>query len=251
MKPLFVTLLLAGAMLAVGATQSSYAQSDAPEGFTSIFNGQNLDGWQVPEGDGGHWKVVDGAIDYDAESEAEEKSLWSEQEYGDYVLLIDWRMKSVTGYTNPNVPIIKADGTHKLDENGDPMTMAVPDTDSGIIPRGHGKAQHNIWNWPYGSGEVYGYRMDENQPPEVRRAAVPLVNADNDVGEWNTSEITVRGKYMTVKINDYLVIDRIYLDEIPETGPIVLQHHGGKRNGEWVSPPSLVQFRNIYVKQLD
>jgi hypothetical protein len=251
MKALFTGLFLAGAMTVSGMLPSSHAQDSPPEGFVSIFNGQNMDGWVVPEGDGGHWTIVDGAIDYDALSEAEDKGLWSEGEYGDFVLLIDWRIKEVTGYTNPNVPIIKADGTHKLDENGEPMTMAVPDSDSGIIPRGHGKAQHNIWNWPYGSGELYGYRMDENQPPEVRRAAVPLVNADNDIGEWNTSEITVRGQFMTIKINDYLVIDRIHLNEMPESGPIGLQHHGGMRDGEWVSPPSVVQFRNIYVKELD
>lgn len=250
MKSLFTALLLVGALLVVGVTQSSYAQSNAPDGFTSLFNGRNLDGWVVPEGDGGHWKVVDGAIDYDALSDAEDKSLWSQGEYGDFVLLIDWRIKAVTGYTNPNVPIIKVDGTHKLDENGNAMRMAVPDSDSGIISRGHGKAQHNIWNWPYGSGELYGYRMDANQPAEVRRAAVPLVNADNDIGEWNTSEITVRGQYMTIKINDHLVIDRIHLNEMPESGPIGLQHHGATRDGEWSSPPALVQFRNIYIKEL-
>ena len=41
-----------------------------PEGFVSLFNGKDLTGWKVPEGDGGHWKVVDGVIDYDAGSQA-------------------------------------------------------------------------------------------------------------------------------------------------------------------------------------
>lgn len=248
MKPRITALLLAAALL-VGV-QTGTAQ--APEGFESIFNGRNFDGWKVPEGDNGHWQVVNGVIDYDAESEAEgDKSLYTDREFGDYVLRIDWRITTVEPYTNPRVPIILADGTHKKDQDGNDMVISVPDSDSGIIPRGHGKAQHNIWNWPYGSGEVYGYRMDENQPPEVRRAALPLVAADHDIGEWNTSVITVRGKFMTIEINDELVIDRIYLDEIPERGPIGLQHHGSKRDGEWVSPPSLVQFRNIYVRELD
>ena len=38
-----------------------------PEGFVSLFNGKNLLGWKVPTGDNGHWKVVDGVIDYDAQ----------------------------------------------------------------------------------------------------------------------------------------------------------------------------------------
>ncbi|MEX0601190.1 MAG: DUF1080 domain-containing protein [Rhodothermales bacterium] len=250
MKSIYTAWLLAAALLLGTAVETASAQ--APEGFESIFNGRNFDGWQVPEGDNGHWRVVNGAIDYDAESEAEgDKSLYTEDEYGDYVLLIDWRIKTVAPYTNPRVPIILGDGTHKKDQDGNDMVISVPDSDSGIIPRGHGKAQHNIWNWPYGSGEVYGYRMDDNQPPAVRSAAVPLTNADNDIREWNTSEITVQGQFMTIRINGELVIDRIHLNEIPESGPIGLQHHGSKRDGEWVSPPSLVQFRNIYVKDLE
>ena len=47
------------------------AQGAAPEGFVSIFNGKDLTGWKIPEGDGGHWKVVDGVIDYDAGSQAQ------------------------------------------------------------------------------------------------------------------------------------------------------------------------------------
>jgi hypothetical protein len=60
----------------------------APEGFKSIFNGSDFSGWVVPEGDNGHWKIIDGVIDYDAESEAEgNKSLMSEKKYEDFVLL--------------------------------------------------------------------------------------------------------------------------------------------------------------------
>ncbi len=39
-------------------------------GFTTLFNGVDLTGWKVPDGDNGHWKVVDGVIDYDARSES-------------------------------------------------------------------------------------------------------------------------------------------------------------------------------------
>ena len=49
---------------------TSADDNTAPEGFVSLFNGKDLTGWKIPEGDGGHWKVVDGVIDYDAGSEA-------------------------------------------------------------------------------------------------------------------------------------------------------------------------------------
>ena len=34
----------------------------APRGFTALFNGRDFTGWKVPEGDGGHWKIIDGVI---------------------------------------------------------------------------------------------------------------------------------------------------------------------------------------------
>ncbi|HEY2158668.1 MAG TPA: family 16 glycoside hydrolase, partial [Isosphaeraceae bacterium] len=57
------------------------ADNTPPAGFVALFNGKDLAGWKVPEGDGGHWKVVDGVIDYDAGSEAKgDKSLWTDDE---------------------------------------------------------------------------------------------------------------------------------------------------------------------------
>jgi len=227
-----------------------HAQVEAPEGFTSLFNGKNLSNWEIPIGDNGHWKVLNGVIDYDAESEAEkEKDLWSEKTYKNFVLLVDWRIKA-TPWNNPRVPLVLPSGLHKQDENGEPITMVVPDSDSGILLRGVGKCQANIWGWPIGSGEVYGYRMDENMPPEVRRGVTPKVNADKNIGEWNTFKITMMGDRLSVELNGISVIEDALLPDIPLEGPIGLQHHGSKKDGEWVSPPSLVQFRNIYIMQL-
>jgi hypothetical protein len=227
------------------------AQSQqAPPGFTSLFNGKDFTGWIVPEGDNGHWKIIDGVIDYDAESEAEEdKNLWSEKAYKNFELLVDWRIKE-TPWKNPRVPLILPSGLHKLDENGHEITMVVPDSDSGILMRGTGKCQANIWGWPIGSGEVYGYRMDEGMPPEVRRGVTPVTNADRNIGEWNTFRITFVDDRLTVELNGIVVIENALIPDIPAEGPIGLQHHGSKKDGDWNSPPSLVQFRNIYVKEL-
>jgi hypothetical protein len=237
-----IAILLSGVTLA----QSS---EKAPAGFVSLFNGTNLTNWKIPAGDNGHWKVADAVIDYDAESEAQDKNLWSDKEYKDFVLYVDWRIKE-TPWKNPNVPLILPSGLHKTDEKGVPLKMVVPDSDSGIILRGTGKCQANIWGWPIGSGEVYGYRMDEKMPPEVRRGVTPKVNADKNIGEWNTFKITMKGNRMSVELNGISVIDNALLPELPEKGPIGLQHHGSKKDGEWVSPPSLVQFRRIYIKEL-
>ncbi len=248
MKTLYITLVLV-AITVTAFTQTGENCDKTPEGFTCIFNGTDFTNWKVPEGDNGHWKIIDGVIDYDAESEAEDKNLWSEKEYTDFTLYVDWRIKE-TPWKNPRVPLILPSGLHKLDENGKEIRMVVPDSDSGILLRGQGKSQVNIWCWPIGSGEVYGYRMDQNMPPEVRRSVTPMTNADHNIGEWNTFKITLKEDKLTVVLNGQTVIEDAFLPELPESGAIALQHHGSKRNGEWVSPPSLVQFKNIYIKEL-
>lgn len=218
--------------------------------FVSIFNGEDFTNWKVPVGDNGHWKVLDGVIDYDAESEAEgDKNLWTEKEYQDFVMYVDWRIKE-TPWLNHGVPIVLPSGLHKLDENGKEIKLVVPDSDSGIYLRGSSKSQVNIWCWPVGSGEVYGYRMDGSLSDEVRRGVTPTTIADNNIGEWNTFRIEVVGDLLTVDLNEQRIIENAELPGIPEKGAIALQHHGSKKDGEWASPPSLVQFRNIRIAEL-
>jgi 3-keto-disaccharide hydrolase len=253
MQPLEVHAMTTRHLSAVLMTLTALAAplSAQEAGFASLFDGKDLSGWKVPPGDNGHWKVVDGAIDIDAESEskAEDKSLWTEREFGDFVLRVDWRIKE-TPYTNPNVHIVKPDGTSKRDLQGKPILIAVPDSDSGIYLRGTSKAQVNIWCWPVGSGEVYGYRTDESMPAAVRAAVTPKKLADHDIGQWNTFEITMKGSRLTVVLNGERVIENAELPGVPARGPIALQHHGSKKDGKWVSPPALVQFRNIQIREL-
>jgi type 1 glutamine amidotransferase len=223
----------------------------APEGFVSLFNGKDLHGWKVPAGDNGHWKVVDGVIDYDAQSEAAgDKSLWSEKEYGDFVLHVDWRLKEAP-FLNKNVPYILPDGTHARDVHGKELRLTLPDADSGVFLRGNGKFQVNIWCWPIGSGELYSIRTDPAAAPDLRAAATPRTQADKPVGEWNHFEITAWGKTVKVVLNGKTVTPRATIPDIPARGRLAFQHHGGKnKQGDWSGPPSLVQFKNIYIKEL-
>lgn len=247
-----LTILAAASVCFTGIASSEAGEkpADPPPGFTALFNGKDFTGWVVPEGDGGHWKVVDGVIDYDARSEAEgDKNLWTENEFGDFILRIDWRIKRTTGLYN--MPIVLQDGTDLKDADGKPIKVRRPNADSGIFLRGKGKSQVNIWCWPVGSGEVYGYRNDKSQPPEVRSAVTPRLNADNPVGQWNTFEIIMVGERLTVLLNGQTVIENARLPGVPEKGPIALQHHGGFRNGEYSPASSLVQFRNISIKELN
>ena len=236
-------------ILALLAVAPAAPAAEPSPGYTSLFNGKDLAGWKVPAGDNGHWKIVDGVIDYDAQSEAkDDKNLWTDKEYGDFTLHVEWRIKE-TPYTNPNVPIIRYDGTHKKNADGKEITIPVPDSDSGIFLRGSSKSQVNIWCWPTGSGEVYGYRMDAKLSASVRAGVTPRVNADKDIGEWNAFEITMKGNRLTVVLNGITVLEAAELPELPAKGPVGLQHHGSKKDGVWTGPPSLVQFRNISIQE--
>ena len=247
----FVLPLVSVFLLLTALAPSPAGAAEPPAGFTSLFNGKDFTGWKVPAGDNGHWKVVGGVIDYDAQSEApgEDKNLWTTREYGDFVLRVEWRIKE-TPFVNPNVPIIRWDGTHKKGPDGKEIKLAVPDSDSGIFLRGSSKGQVNIWCWPTGSGEVYGYRMDEKMPTAVRAGVTPKANADKDVGQWNAFEITMKGDRLTVVLNGVTVLENAQLPGVPTRGPIGLQHHGQKKDGVWTGPPSLVQFRNVAIKEL-
>ena len=226
-------------------------QGELEDGFEPLFNGQDLSGWIVPDGDGGHWKVVDGVIDYDSRSEATgEKNLKTEAEFGDFILKLDWRLKETTGLYN--VPIVLSDGSYLKDAAGKKITIKTPNADSGVFLRGYSKAQLNIWCWPVGSGEVYGIRNNEATPPAIRAGVTPRFNADKPVGQWNRFVIILVQDRVTVLLNDHMVLENAQLPGIPERGPIVLQHHGGPGKDGQLSPASsLVQFRNVWIKSLD
>ena len=220
------------------------------EGYAPLFTGLDLRGWKVPAGDNGHWKAAGEVIDYDAQSEAAgDKNLWSEREYGDFQLVADWRIKE-TPYTNPRMYHVLPDGSEEPGPDGQPKPFPAPDSDSGIFLRGLDKYQVNIWCWPVGSGEMYGVRRDPAMPPEVRAGATPRLKADKPIGEWNRFDITVRGSTVTVLLNGQPVLPGVTIPGLPARGPIALQHHGAKKDGAWISPPALVQFRNIFIREL-
>lgn len=242
-------LALSAVLASIGVIGRS---EEEKAGFVSLFNGKDLAGWVVPEGDGGHWKVVDGVIDYDAGSEAkDDKNLWSEREYGDFILRLDWRLKEAS-FINRNVPYILPDGTHARDVKGEPLKLVLPDADSGVFLRGDGDYQVNIWCWPIGSGEMYSVRTGAATSPELRAAATPRAQADRPVGEWNHFEITVVGDTVKVELNGVVVIPGATIPNLPSRGRIAFQHHGGRKaDGTWNGPPSLVQFRNIEIQELN
>ncbi len=209
--------------------------------FRSLYNGLDLRGWKQVPGNQGHWTAENWILKYDGKSEASgnDRHLWTEEEFSNFKLIVDWRLPAKPRIDH--VPVVLPGGSYAMNDEGNRMTVGVLDAgDSGIYLRGTSKSQINIWNWPVGSGEIWGYRLDQNMPAEIRRGATPIQCADNPVGRWNRFEITCIGDVVSVVLNGEIVIREVQLRGLPESGPIALQHHGDP-----------IQFANIYIKELD
>lgn len=243
---LLIALFLFSGVLCLAQQKNRFEK----EGYTCLFNGMDLSGWKIPEGDNGHWSVIDGVIDYDARSEAKgDKNLWTEQEFGDFVLHVEWRFKGYGDHLFP-LPTILPNGEYWRDENGKIIEPPGPNSDSGILLKNAGQA--NLWCWSVGSGELWSVRNDQSLPAEVRAAAVPRENADRPVGQWNAFDITVMGDRITIVNNGITVIDHAMVPGLDKRGPIGFQHHGGVngKTGKLQGASSLVQFRNVWIREL-
>ena len=254
-------LLSFTSFLILGVSVARAGKEDA-DGFVSLFNGKDFTGWIVPPGDNGHWKIVDGVIDYDARSESPQKEgnlgakgkhLWTEKSYGDFTMKFDWRFKAEQPGCRWNIWDVQLDGSDKKGPDGKVLRPEIAnDYDSGIYLRGNHKSQVNMWMWPIGSGEVFGYRRDPKSSPAVRAGVTPKKHADKPAGEWNHMEITMKGDRLWVNLNGEDVITNAQLPGVPESGPIAIQHHGAWSDAEnrWTGPPSLIQVKNVKIKEL-
>ncbi len=191
----------------------SHIESAPSDGFVSLFNGKDLSDWTTRRNDNTSWSVVDGVIDCNPQGDEKgDQNLWSKREFSDFELWVDWRIKE-SPYVNKKARRIRPDGSYEKDAAGNLIDIAVPNTDSGIFLRGMHKSQVNIWCWPIGSGEVWGYRTDPSFSEEVHAGVTPKVNADRPIGEWNTFRIVMIGDRLSVSLNDKLVIDNAQLPE--------------------------------------
>ena len=228
--------------------------------FVPLFDGTSLQGWVIPEKSIPHWKVVNGIMENDGISRESGSLIWTEREdYKDFILKVDWRLPGEPSETM--APLYDYNGDRLIDEHGKPVRKKGWFAgDSGIFLRGvrfkkdvaenesnrFTDAHFNIWTNPMGSGENHGYMVNKKMPPEVRRGAIPMKNADNPLGEWNTFVITLNGEHVTVVLNGETIID-MNMPELPETGAIGLQQHAP---GKDAVRPYPIQFRNIFMKEL-
>jgi hypothetical protein len=247
-----LAFVAAVALAALGVPATRAEDNKPPEGFTPLFNGKELSGWQgnldmkqratLPKEKQDellktrtktafeHWKVEKGVIHCDGKGGV---SLQTTKDYGNFELLVDWK--------------IEKNGDSGLYLRGQPQVQ-IWDSENTAGARGVDKnsGSGGLWNNPL-PPEVAGSKNDELILKEGKKIGkIPLKKADKPVGEWNTFHITVIGDNVTVKLNGELVVNKgklvNYWDKgkpAPEKGPIELQFHGDP-----------LWFKNIYIKEL-
>ncbi|MHC4495446.1 MAG: 3-keto-disaccharide hydrolase, partial [Planctomycetota bacterium] len=78
--------------------------AEKEQGFRCLYNGLDLRGFKQEPGHEDHWRARNWILDYDGKSQAKDKNLWTEQEFGDFILIVDWRLPDKPKIDN--VPVV-------------------------------------------------------------------------------------------------------------------------------------------------
>ena len=208
-------------------------------GYTSLYNGQDLRGWSLAKEENGFWQPDDWRLVSKGNPQgSSENILWTENEFKNFNLIVDWRF---TGEPiAKDVPVIMPDGTQAIGTEGEKINVPIRYAGEGAIRiRGSEDIGVLITTWPEGSGGIYGYREDGIFDAENRRSATPILRADNNAGEWNRFEITVIQNEIKVLLNGKMIINNVFVKDLPDAGAIGIQ-----------VPDMPMEFANFYIKEL-
>jgi Domain of Unknown Function (DUF1080) len=192
----------------------------ADPGFESLFNGENLQGWVEASKKGRGYVVEDGLLVAPRDGGG---NLFTAKEYADFVFRFEFRLEDGA---NNGIGIrapLEGDAAYAG------MEIQILD-DSSPRYRNIRPAQHH--------GSIY----------DVVPARAGFLKP---VGEWNTEEITAKGRRITVVLNGTTIIDA-NLDDVQD--PEVLKKHPGlaRTSGHigFLGHNTRVEFRNIRVRTL-
>ncbi|QDT13942.1 3-keto-disaccharide hydrolase [Alienimonas californiensis] len=224
-------LLTSAALLALGALSpaalADHHEKDdakASDGFTVLFDGKTLDGWEQRNGKA-TYKVeeVDGkpAIVGRTAEGSPNSFLCTKKTYGDFVL--EFEVKLPTKNLNSGVQV---------------RSSSKGDTKDGRV----NGPQVEIESSPGDAGYVYGEAMGGGWlDPEDQHTNKDAFKND----AWNTFRVEAKGDSIHTFINGEAV-STLKNERVPAKGFIGLQVHsyGGPH-------PGVVMWRNIRIKPLD
>ena len=237
-----IALFAAAAVVAI-VTIGQAAEPSA--GFTPLFNGKDLTGWKtfldpkVPDADPKTvWTIKDGEIHCIGKPHG---YLLTDEEYGEYVLRVQWRWPAEPGNSGVFVHVSGPDkiwpkGVEAQLESGhagdfwlvDGFKLTVPDSEGRQDPR---SARHFLRigeSWKKLDGKDARGR---DQFKDIRK------QFEKPIGEWNQYEITCQGDTIKLVINGQHVNTGTNAES--SKGRILLQSEGAP-----------VVFRNIEIKTL-
>ena len=211
--------------------------ADSEEGFTPIFDGKTLDGW---DGNPQFWRVEDGAISGQTTKENPTKGntfiIWRKGQPSDFELRFEFRMSGGnSGVQYRSVELEKVGkwvcGGYQYDmDAADQWTGGVyAERDRGIVCVRGQKVILGDDHKPKVVGEV-------GDKEELKK----IVKKE----DWNTGSVIARGFHFVQTLNGRVMCEMT--DEDKEMrrkdGIIALQLHAGA--------PMKIQFRNIRLKIL-
>ena len=154
-------------LVAIGVVASPAVPASAQAGWTTLFDGSTLDGWN-PIGDA-NWELEDGAVQANSGS----GFLVTPRSYGDFELTLEFWVDEPA---NSGIFIRCADATSVTDRNSYEVN-------------------------------IYDTRADQSyRTGGIVHIASPtsVINAG---GQWNTYAITARGEQLMVTLNGTQVVD--------------------------------------------
>ena len=205
-----------------------------PEGFTALFNGKDLTGWHTRAEVLDNWFVEDGVLKSPGLVEHYRASLITQKHYRDFVLMLDFKMPTISDSGICFRRLIP-----KIQGFGDMEQFNLRST-GGM---GHLESYYFLHN---GIARRMGLRPE--QEPYVR-------HIEPKVGVWHTVKLTMRGRTFSAEYDGELILDRFQFHDWMmnmEPAPIVLQKHQVVRGGS-LGPenPCPIEYRNVFIKALD
>ena len=246
-------LILSATHLSVGQTQETRSKANHESGFTRLFNGESLEGW---DGDPRFWRVEDGAIvgQTTKDNPAEENTflIYRGGDFGDFELRFSYRVEgfnsgvqyrsvdrgnwSVAGYQCDF-----EDRWHKAKGN---LDAAPVDKFSGMFFDEQGRAF---------LGQRGEFVIARPNPNNAKKALIEKIGSLGDPAkleshihrdEWNELVVIARGFQFTHIINGHVMAVGIDEDESKrrDSGIFAFQLHAGT--------PMKIQLKDIRVRSL-
>lgn len=188
----------------------------ADDGFKSIFNGKDFDGWAGPLE---NYEVVDGTV---VCKKGKGGTIYTKEEYADFIVKLEFKLPP----NGNNGLSLRYPGSGDTAYSGMCELQTLADDYKGIDPRqAHGSAYGMV-------AAVRGFQRP--------------------IGEWNYQEVTVKGPTIKVELNGNIIMTadlstvKEFMGGKPHPGMTRTTGHFG-----FAGHNDPVQYRNIYIKKLE